>query len=249
MITQSRSFDLQTEQVKESSTPAESVSAVDQSVDSFDNTKKQPEKSHPSKKKMMGVLRTLAVDLPLVALFSTLLLAFFIQHLYQEYYPRLLEQYERKDEDMVSQHTYYHRYCTSADITTRDPTDLLVDTSGPVEAAVDKLMTHGGIVIPKLLQPDTVQRLREYVDARNRAVHDKDQFPMYPPQNRLSYGFDATESPVVVKALQEVSTNPFFKELITTVTGDEDPAACELTTIASFYGGKELWRVRRIMIN
>jgi len=195
----------------------------------------EPAKSN----RFLGVVRTIVVDLPLATLFLALLFIFFIQHLYAEYYPRLLDQYERNDKDLIEQQTYYHRYCTTNDLTTRDPTDLLVDTNGPVETAVDQLMTHGGVVIPRLLHPETAQQLRDYVDQRNRAIRDTEQFPMYPPENRLSYGFDATESPIVAKALQEVSTNPFFYDLMSTVLGDEDPAACELTTIASFYGAPD----------
>ena len=152
--------------------------------------------------RLLGVLRTFTVDLPLATLFSALLLVYFAQHLYTEYYPRLLEQYERNDKDLLGQFTYYHRYCTSADITTHDASDLLIDKSAPIEEAVDKLMTHGGAVVPQVIRPETALRLREYVDQRNRAISDKDEFPMYPPENRLSYGFDATESPAVVDALQ-----------------------------------------------
>ena len=193
----------------------------------------------PSNHRLIGILRTMAVDFPLAMLFAALLFVYFCQHLYTEYYPRLLDQYERNDKDLLEQHTYYHRYCTTADLTTQDPTDLLVDTNGPVEKAVDQLMTHGGVVIPQLLKPETAQGLRDYVDQRNRDIRDVEQFPMYPPENRLSYGFDATESPIVIKALQEVSNNRFFYNLMSTMLGDEDPAACELTTIASFYGADD----------
>ena len=196
-------------------------------------------KSKTSQNRLLGVLRTIAVDLPLAMLFAGLLLASFANHLYTEYYPRLLDQYERDDRHLEDQQTYYHRYCTTADLTTHEPTDLLVDTNEPVDKAVDQLMTHGGVVFPQLLKPETAAQLREYVDQRNRAISDKEQFPMYPPQNRLSYGFDATESPTVVKALQEVTNNPFFYDFMSSVLGDEDPAACELTTIASFYGAED----------
>ena len=189
--------------------------------------------------RLLGILRTLAVDLPLALLFFALMLTYFAQHLYTEYYPRLLEQYERNDDDLTEQFTYYHRYCTTADLTTKYAPDLLVDTNGPVEVAVDKLQTHGGVVIPQLLKPETAQRLREYVDQRNRAIQDTERFPMYPPQNRLSYGFDATESPAVVQAIQEVSNNPFFYQMMSQVLGDEDPALTELTTITSFYGAED----------
>ena len=192
-----------------------------------------------SQQRVLGVLRTLAVDLPLATLFAALLLVYFAQHLYTEYYPRLLDQYERDDKDLLQQQTYYHRYCTTADVTTHEPSDLLINPNEPVEKAVDQLMTHGGVVFPQLLSTETATQLREYVDQRNRAITDTEQFPMYPPQNRLSYGFDATESPVVVKALQEVTNNPFFYKFMSEVLGDEDPAACELTTIASFFGAED----------
>ena len=203
------------------------------------STKSEVSSKTSSQNRLLGVLRIFAVDLPLAMLFAGLLLAWFANHLYTEYYPRLLDQYERNDKDLLAQETYYHRYCTTADVTTHEATDLLVDANEPVDKAVDQLMTHGAVVFPQVLKPETAAQLREYVDQRNRAISEKEQFPMYPPDNRLSYGFDATESPIVVKALQEIGNNALLYDVVSTVLGDEDPAACELTTIASFYGAEE----------
>jgi hypothetical protein len=197
------------------------------------------EQSRRAKRPGLGLLRALIVDIPLAVVFASFLLVLFFRHLYIEYYPRLLQQYRYSNEDLLDQYTYYHRYCTEDDLTTDDAGDLLVDTNAPVETAIDQLMTHGAVVIPEMLQPDTVRRLREYVVQRNHELKDEEEFPMYPPVNRLSYGFDATESPIVVKALEEVTNSAFFTDMMTQLLGDEDPASCELTTIAAFHTAED----------
>lgn len=103
-------------------------------------------------------------------------------------------------------------------------------------------MEHGGVVIRDLLSPDTVRSLREYVVYKNHNIPKEEIYPVSQGKNRISFGYDATESPVVVQALKELTNNPFLKKLLSEILGDDDPASSEITTITAYYGAPmQVW--------
>jgi len=56
-------------------------------------------------------------------------------------------------------------------------------------------------------------------------------------RSRVSYGIDATESPIVAQALHEIATHPLLKPMLEGLVG-EDPAITEITAITSWLGAK-----------
>lgn len=181
-------------------------------------------------------VRLLLLDLPLGVLFATLLAAYAIRNIYQDLYLPLMDRATRTDQDLDREFTYYHRYCTEADLTTRNIHDLVADPKAPVSQAVEQMMEHGGIVIRDLLSPETVRILREYVVYRNHHIPEEEVFPVSQGENRMSFGYDATESPALVRALKELANNRFLKQVLSGILGDEDPASSEITSITAYYG-------------
>jgi hypothetical protein len=113
---------------------------------------------------------------------------------------------------------------------------MVADDKAPVNRAVEQMMQHGALVLPNLLQPETVRQLRAYAVHKNHNVPDEEVYPVSQGTNRISFGYDATEHPAVVQAIQELSNNAFLHQVLATLLGDEDPASSEITTITAYFG-------------
>ena len=182
-----------------------------------------------------GVLRLFLLELPMGLLLATLLAVYAIRNIYQDLYVPLMDRATRTDQDLDREFTYYHRYCTEADLTTRNIHDLVADTKAPVAQGVEQMMQHGAVVIRDLLTPDTVRQLRDYVVYKNTHIPDEEVYPVSQGRNRMSFGYDATEHPIVVQALQELANHKYLKGLLSDVLGDADPASSEITTITAYF--------------
>lgn len=182
-----------------------------------------------------GVMRLFILELPLGLLFATLLTVYAVRNIYQDLYVPLMDRATRTDADLDREFTYYHRYCTEADLTTRNINDLVADSKAPVSVAVEQMMQHGALVIRDLFKQDTVRKLRDYIVYKNTHIPEEEVYPVSQGRNRMSFGFDATEHPIVVQALQELANNKFLKTLLSELLGDPDPASSEITSITAYY--------------
>ncbi|KAL7569918.1 hypothetical protein ACA910_008581 [Epithemia clementina (nom. ined.)] len=196
------------------------------------------------------------LDLLLSLLFGACGVTFCVQSIYQTYYIPLMDRSTRSNEDLLEEFTYYHRRCTARDITTTNLTELMVAVGGSkdsynyhgssssntihemevVETAEHLLMNHGAVLIPQLLKPDTIQKLREYAVYRNRVIPEHEEYPVSQGERRISFGYDATEHPALIQAIHEITHNKFLRKLLQQVLGDHDPASTEITTITQYYG-------------
>lgn len=176
--------------------------------------------SDPSRSRLWSILRLFALDLPLGVVFATLLSVYAIRNIYQDLYVPLMDRATRTDSDLDSEFTYFHRYCTEADLTTRDIHDLVTDAQAPVARGVQQMMEHGAVVLRDLLSQETVRKLREYAVYRNTHIPDEEVYPVSQGHNRMSFGYDATDSPIVVQALKELANNRYLKQLLSEILGD-----------------------------
>lgn len=194
----------------------------------------------PSKAPLfIRLLRIFLLDFPLAVLFASFLAIYVVKVLHDEYYRPLFDRAQRTDEDLLEEFTYYERQCNEYDLTTRNIRDLFLDGSAganTVPNAVEQIMIHGGLVIPKVLQSETALQLREYIVRRNAAVTDEEAYPVSQGTNRLSYGIDPTENPAVARAVQEVANNPLILKILQNILGDVDPASTEVTAITAYAG-------------
>jgi hypothetical protein len=191
---------------------------------------------HPSA--FLVLLRSILLDIPLAVLFASFLVIYSVREIHKEYYVPLMDRARRTDEDLHDEFTYYARQCTQYDLSTRNIQELLVNPAAGLRQSVEQMMTHGAMVIPQVLQPDTVQNLRDYIVARNAGVADKEKFPVSQGHDgsRLSYGIDATEHPAVTAAIRQVASNPVVGQILQGLLGDLDPASAEITAITAFAG-------------
>jgi hypothetical protein len=199
-------------------------------------------RQRPASHNFLGTLRFLLLDVPLTVVLGTLLSTYAIRNLYHDVYEPLIDRATRTNLDLEDELTYYHRYCTQADVSTREIANLVADAEAPVQVAVQQMMEHGAVVIRDILSPDTVRALRAYTVQRNEGVLDEEVYPVSQGHKRLSFGYDATDSPILAAALQEIANNQFLKDLLSQTLGDEDPASSEITTITAYYGaGPQGW--------
>jgi hypothetical protein len=190
----------------------------------------------------IGTLRCCFLDVPLTIVVGTFLSVYAIRNLYHDMYEPLIDRATRTNLDLEDELTYYHRSCTQADLSTRVISDLVADTEAPVQVAVEQMMAHGAVVVRDILSPETVRALRAYTVQRNEGVLDEEVYPVSQGHKRLSFGYDATDSPILAAALQEIAHHQFLKELLSHTLGDDDPASSEITTITAYYGaGPQGW--------
>uniref|UniRef100_A0A7S0XL92 Uncharacterized protein n=1 Tax=Pseudo-nitzschia delicatissima TaxID=44447 RepID=A0A7S0XL92_9STRA len=108
------------------------------------------------------------------------------------------------------------------------------------QMAVDTMMKHGSVMVPKILSDATIFELREFIDRKNRAVSGtSDEYPITASHNRISYGIESTEHPSVVRALKEIHDHGVMSHLIQNLVGDENPALSEITAITAWAGAED----------
>ena len=199
-------------------------------------------------------LRLLFLDLPLYGVFGLWVLSLVVQNLYQYPVQQLIDDLRMQgltDEqgfypELDHQMTYYNRICTKEDISTTHPKDLMIPnnyhknnatttTTTKVQAA-DIMMTHGAIVIPQVLQPETAQQLRHYLESRN-AKRDQLgwQEKFWGEIGRLALGLGAQDDPIISQALREIGQNELVQTIVEGIMG-EDPALVEISTLTAMQG-------------
>jgi len=101
-----------------------------------------------------------------------LAVAFCLQSVHDDYFVPLVQRAERTYEDLMDDVTYYERECSAADISTRQNSaqDLFIRHNS-TNYGVDQMMTHGSVLFPDLLSPETAKELRQFVVKRNHAVN------------------------------------------------------------------------------
>jgi len=99
-------------------------------------------------------------------------------------------------------------------------------------------MTHGAVVMPRLLGEDTAEELREHILKRNGELTADESIPLDGAENRFSYGIGANEHPTVTKALAEVSSSPLLIKSLSLLLGP-NPAIAEITAITAQYGAED----------
>jgi hypothetical protein len=189
------------------------------------------------------------------AIHSTLFIAFFslavvycLKTFHDDYFVTIIERAERNDFHLQDEVTYYPRKCNVLDLTAthKDASKLYIErptssSEGVVDelatSAVDKIMTHGAIMMADILTPDTIESLRRYIVNKNDEVLGTPaQFPMSQGKRRVSFGIEAADDPAVVVALKEIHDHPLFGNVIQALLGDENPALSEITAITASFG-------------
>lgn len=145
---------------------------------------------------------------------------------------------------MASRRTYYLRTCTLNDVSTLDPDDLILDpTIHDAKYAADLTLKNGLSLFPNLLQPETIQTMRDYVLRRNDVLtdDDPDKIWLISEGNRWSFVISAESDPSVPPVLQQIASDELLRDTINLVMGT-DPAIVEFTAITSSYGaGDQHW--------
>lgn len=171
--------------------------------------------------------------------FLALAAVYCLRSIHDDYFVTMVERARRTDDDLLEEYTYYDRSCNVADVTAgvKDAKDLYIQEDSK-NHGVDQMMTHGAVLFPDLLSPQTVEELREYIVTKNIAVKGTAaEFPMSQGHQRISYGIEGTEHPSISRALKEIHDNIELKHLLEGLLG-VNPALTEITAITASYGCK-----------
>ena len=207
------------------------------STDGFIDKNEEPDDRNKTRARIsvVSVFRTLLLDIPLSILFAAYVGVYCLQEIHDHYFLPFLDAAARMDTDLENEYTYYDRSCTVNDLSTRNLSEVVLTKQTRIEDALDTFMLHGGVVLPQVLTPSTVQQLREHVVKRNANLQEVESIELSQGTNRLSFAFDASEAPIVSQALKEIATNSLLQSLLEKLIG-KDPAVAEITAITAYYG-------------
>jgi hypothetical protein len=180
------------------------------------------------------------IDVPLLILFSCFILFYCMDSIYHKFFIPMFKLSARtlSDENLRKEFTYYNRHCTMHDISTLRGEELILSNNTSVREGVDSMMNHGAAVIPRILDVDTAQELRKFIISRNQALSRFEKIPLSQGRNRISFGIEATEAPIVSEALRQVSNHTLFRGVIQGLLGI-DPALTEITAITAWLGAPD----------
>lgn len=175
--------------------------------------------------------------------------SFCLSEIHKNYFVPVVERARRTDDDLMDEYTYYDRQCSLQDVTATPEQareQLWIKENQPTSSkevdGVEQMMTHGAVMIPELLSPQSVEELRAFVVQKNRAVKGTPaEFPVSQGFARISYGIEATEDPSVIRALKEIHGSEPLGKLLEGLVG-KNPALTEITAITSGYGAPhQVW--------
>jgi hypothetical protein len=185
-------------------------------------------------RRLLWSLRCLLLDLPLVLVAALYFSLHMLNAIYREFYVPLFDRATRTDDDLMEEYTYYNRECTEYDLSTDSFQDLVAAEA--TRARTEQMLRHGGMIIPSVLRPESVRRLRSYIVQRNSEISAAERYPVSQGYRRISYGIDPTEDPAVADSVAEITANPVFRSTLAALLGDEDPASAEITAITGYAG-------------
>lgn len=196
---------------------------------------------------LISLLRHL-IHVIMFLLALSLAVVYIMRCVYGEYYVPLMKRARRSDKHLMEEYTYYDRQCNVLDLTATKASQsnaiILDDSSAAATASadnsaskdIDKMMTHGAVMIPNLLSPDLIQELRKFVVAKNAAVKGTPaEYPVSQGKRRISYGIEAAEDVAVSNTLKHLHDNPKLKKLLEGLVG-YNPSLTEITAITAYEG-------------
>lgn len=170
-----------------------------------------------------------------------LLLCRSLHYIDDQYIDKLYSQLVFDDDRRDLEITYYDRECDASDFTTTDLDDFTIFDEDTLDDGVDAFMTHGGVIVPQILSPNTTSQLRAYIIERNYATEDpEEQYYVHEHEHRWSLKLGAQDDHSVSLALKEIGEHKVFKPLIEEIAGLH-PSVCEITSISAGYGATAQW--------
>ncbi|KAL3935807.1 MAG: hypothetical protein SGBAC_008744 [Bacillariaceae sp.] len=199
---------------------------------------------------------SIALEILLLGIpFSVLTSAYLFQELYSGPFVAYMDSFRIMDKgaddrgyfySLDQDVTYYHRHCTKEDITTYgvNKTDrsnllLLPNEDTTPEYAQDIMMTHGAVMLPQVLTPETATKLRSYLESRHDIQDTLSwQEKFWTGINRLSLGLGFDDDPSIQQAIHEIGHNPMIQATLEGLFGEPDAAIVEISTLTSLHGAE-----------
>jgi hypothetical protein len=185
---------------------------------------------------LLTMLRWILLDSPYFILVLSYVMSRIALHYHDDYIVPQLPLLEWNKTRATREVTYYKRLCTTADQTTYQPRDLIIDADTMTDTEmVNSMLQHGISVLPNLMSLETARLLRETIIKYNTM---EENFGVLSNKHRYSYGIRMEQDPIVRTAVREISTHPSLQKLLPPLIGD-DPALYKFHAITSAYGAAD----------
>ena len=185
------------------------------------------------------VVRTLLLDIPLLIVLLTYAGVAWFSHVHDEYLVPQLSALEFTDKRSLRDNTYYSRECSADDMSTVRGAELFLPIDATPIDAYHHHLKHGFTVFQSILKPETCEKLRNFIVARNHEITEEEKIFVIEGQNRFSFGL-GTEEVSVRNALMEIGNSPRLRPALEAILGP-DPALIELTAITATNGAVPQW--------
>lgn len=188
----------------------------------------------PLLRKGIPLLRTLLLDLPLLAAVSCCALSWMLHTTLHRYW---LPQLELMTWPHPNNATYYYRTCTAKDLSANTTSQLIVSQQMSQQDAIERMLTHGASVWPSLMSTETANQVRQFIMENNNKRNDGFD-AVIQPKHRKAWGLSPTLHPSIAKAVREIFDKQQFRDALEAIVGP-DPAIVEFTHITSSFGAVE----------
>jgi hypothetical protein len=181
------------------------------------------------------LLRTLILDLPLMALFALYISTVLLNEVTVQYYIPQINLMKWNKKRQVKELTYYHRECTREDVTANNTADLLIPSDMDSNTCMDHMLQHGVSVYQNLVSDATATAARKFILKRNLLEKG---WSVIANKKRYSFGVDVNSDPSVQQALKEIGEHKQLQAALRKIVGP-NPAVIEFTGITAVYGAAE----------
>lgn len=187
-----------------------------------------PPPSAPSSRLLRRILHTVCLDMPLIISFGIYISTFVLEKVMNDYFIPQMEFHRWFSENEAQEYTYFFRQCNASDITATDPSELVFTDEMSSHDALNLFNTHGSIMFPQVISPETAAELRAFILEENSK--NKDLVSIFNAENRWSFEIQINHHPSVAKAAKEILSNQRMVAAIEKIVG-KNPAVIEFTAI------------------
>lgn len=182
------------------------------------------------------VLWILLLDIPVFVTLTFRLSSSLVDYFAREYILPQMEFHRWDDHtNAAMEYTYYFRECNASTITASTPAELVFEEDMSTDDALELFNTHGVIMLPQTISPETAAELREFILEEN--LRSQDVVDIFENENRWSFAIQIDHHPSVAKAAREILSNQRFVAAIEKIVGP-NPAVTEFTAITVAPGAK-----------
>lgn len=178
-------------------------------------------------------LRFLLMDVPLFVTFTIYVSTFVLERISNELILPQMELHRWNATDEAEKYTYFRRECNVSDITATDPSELVFNDTMSPEDALQLFNTHGSIMFPNVISPETAAEFRQFILEEN--LKNDNYVSIFNAEHRWCFEIEIDHHPIVAQAAKEMLSNQRMVAAIEAIVG-KNPAVTEFLAITTAPG-------------